>query len=428
MIRHTIKRSTAVSSSLLTKRTTSNIIRLSSNTKPNGIMSSSSCHTNLTQWTYRNLQQFQTPTIRSLTTTSTNTTSTTTAAATATTNKSKTVGDIFLDNLGKIFLTTICLIITALIRSSLATTNQNNTRKYIEKYSILDPFEIHDLRLANEDIVDKNVWDWIVSTLWKKNKNDDNSDNIDDIEDDENMDYRKFISLVMTIMKEIQKNNDKQKEEEQKEFSTIQLSYLLDRIVIALLQKKHQQEQEKKTKQQMILGDNQSEYNDIYVNEINQVDDNGKLDLSLLLVAFSLCLNSTIRDRVEALFDIMVHKQEKQQQQNKKEGNISDTLVNKKYIIEMIGYLQDTCQLVPDAQIITSETKYPVQQYRIGTPLELTNIGVTMKKDDLSDGALEEDVDRSLWTCDDFHQLLRSRAVCAWGECYVKKKGLDDRK
>jgi hypothetical protein len=72
----------------------------------------------------------------------------------------------------------------------------------------------------------------------------------------------------------------------------------------------------------------------------------------------------------------------------------------------MVGYLQDTCQLVPEAQIIATDKKYPTQQYRCGTPHEIVSW----------EGATDE-VD-----VDGFAAILRSKSVCAWGECYHKKK------
>eukprot|EP00558_Chaetoceros_sp_UNC1202_P005754 CAMPEP_0197247850 /NCGR_PEP_ID=MMETSP1429-20130617/32517_1 /TAXON_ID=49237 /ORGANISM="Chaetoceros sp., Strain UNC1202" /LENGTH=92 /DNA_ID=CAMNT_0042708881 /DNA_START=81 /DNA_END=356 /DNA_ORIENTATION=+ len=62
--------------------------------------------------------------------------------------------------------------------------------------------------------------------------------------------------------------------------------------------------------------------------------------------------------------------------------------VSEKNIIKMIGYLQSTCQLVPESQIIESETKYPVQEYTVGSPMELTYLGKEMKKDELSNEAM----------------------------------------
>jgi len=105
------------------------------------------------------------------------------------------------------------------------------------------------------------------------------------------------------------------------------------------------------------------------------------------------------------------------------EASIDSTHVPEPCIVDMVAYLQQTCQLVPDSQIIESQVKYPIQEYRIGTPLELAAMGKTLKKKELSKEC--RDGPEKLWTCDDFHHLLRSKSVCAWGECYVKKQSLD---
>jgi hypothetical protein len=93
----------------------------------------------------------------------------------------------------------------------------------------------------------------------------------------------------------------------------------------------------------------------------------------------------------------------------------------------MVGNLQKTCQLVPDAQIVETTTKYPYQTHRIGTPQELVGMGQIMKKEELSEKACAPKED-SFWSCQDFHHLLRSKSVCAWGECYVKTRSLDHSK
>mmetsp|Transcript_9868 Transcript_9868/g.12489 ORF Transcript_9868/g.12489 Transcript_9868/m.12489 type:complete len:398 (-) Transcript_9868:220-1413(-) len=325
------------------------------------------------------------------------------ATATAESSSKKTVGDIFLDNLGKVFLSTIGLIVAALVRSSMATTNKNDLRTKIEELASLDPFEIDDLKIANHDL-DKHVMELIFKGVLEQfsfqSRNDigsgvDKSDglgNEDDIrhyqyQANTRVKYEDFVNVVMNIMKGLKG-----------EGFTIELGHLLDRVVIGLLEKQELS---------------------------HRREDDGKLDLNLLLVALTLCMNGTIRERTEILFDIMTAttiKSPEQSDASNGQKNQSNQVVTEKQIIEMVKYLQDTCQLVPDAQIVESETKYPIQEYKVGTPSELVQMGKIMKKDELSDSALAED--KGSWTCDDFHHILRSRAVCAWGECYVKTKGL----
>jgi hypothetical protein len=156
------------------------------------------------------------------------------------------------------------------------------------------------------------------------------------------------------------------------------------------------------------------------------------------LVALSLALNGSVRERVEALYNILIDDDEDQNEIESEgiQGQIEATIVDyqqkfdstrgrvieEKDVVQMVGFLQKTCQLVPDAQIIASDTKYPVQEYIVGSPVQLTIHGKEMKKEELSEDALG-DGERG-WSCDDFHHLLRSKSICAWGECYVKRKGL----
>ena len=147
------------------------------------------------------------------------------------------------------------------------------------------------------------------------------------------------------------------------------------------------------------------------------------LEFSLLLVALTLSMKGTIRDRVEILYSLLQDGAESQQNDMGGEET-KPPAVKEKDVVRMVGYLQKTCQLVPDAQIVESEVKYPIQEYKVGSPFELVHIGKEMKKEELSADALAGG--EMEWTCDDFHHLLRSRSVCAWGECYVKKKGLID--
>ena len=72
-----------------------------------------------------------------------------------------------------------------------------------------------------------------------------------------------------------------------------------------------------------------------------------------------------------------------------------------------MGYLQDTFQLAPDTQVIMADTKFPVQQYKVASPNEMVSW----------DGPPNDLIDVQA-----FADILRSKSVCAWGECYFKKK------
>ena len=271
-----------------------------------------------------------------------------------------TVSDLFLDNLGTMFLSAIGVIIAGLVRSSYGTSNRIAAREALEKQTELDPLEIHELRLANGPEFNTEVMKAILAYF-----------------SNQKMTYDSFVSHVLNVMRN-----------QYDEKFTIQLGHLLDRVATRNIQ-------DQKDNVESFEGDN-----------------DGKLDLDLLLTILSLALDSSVADRVDILFQIM-------QMQQRSISNDNDNVVSEAQILRMIDILQRTCQLVPDAQILeTEEQKYPLQQYHVATPNEMLSIAKTSQKEKLSQQALENDE----WDCHDFHIMLRSKAICAWGECYNKTK------
>ena len=59
--------------------------------------------------------------------------------------------NIFLDNLGKIFMATIGTVIVTLVRSSKLGSHKTALKEDVEHSTTLDPMEIDDLRCANSD-------------------------------------------------------------------------------------------------------------------------------------------------------------------------------------------------------------------------------------------------------------------------------------
>lgn len=322
----------------------------------------------------------------------------------------KTPGDIFLDNLGTLFLSAIGLLILALVRSSKGTTNKNNLRSLIETCAALDPFEIDDLRTANDEFT-VQVFRDIRAQLeqkygWKL---------------DDRIDYKLFVSAVMQEMKGMKG-----------EQFTIQLGHLMDRVIVSILE----QQQQVDGRDGQGENDNVSDFNfdpQLQQQQQQQQQPQG-LELRLLLVVLTLAMNSTVRERVQVLYDILAtdsHNDSNDIIVDDQDEHMTDKIhVEENDVVKMVGYLQKTCQLVPDAQIVESKTKFPVQEYLVGSPRELVILGKMSKKEELSPNAvLDGNEGRRYgqeegWSCDDFHHLLRSRHVCAWGECYVKTKSL----
>ena len=142
---------------------------------------------------------------------------------------------------------------------------------------------------------------------------------------------------------------------------TIELGHLIDRAVIGALTEQGKSQEE-------------------------------EMPLPFWLAILSMALHSSTNDRIRILYEAM---------------ESDDSAVTYLHMQEMIGYLQVSSQLVPDSQVVMSDQKYPTQQYHRGTPSELIKWSGN---------------DNDLINIEAFAKILRSNAVCAWGECYLRKK------
>lgn len=244
--------------------------------------------------------------------------------------------NIFLDNLGKIFLGAIGLLIASLVRSSYGTSNKTKVREELEEQAALDPLEVDDLRVANSELTPE-----VFRTIMA---------DVQETFPEDTATYQDFVSCVRKTMARLKGDA-----------FTVELGYLVDRAVLAALREKGKREDE-------------------------------PVSLLFLLTALSMSLCSSVDDRITILFEAMHPK---------------DGTVKFKDIQAMVGCLQDTCQLVPDAQIVKGGRQYPTQQYERGTPDQLVQW----------EGSDQDDLDREA-----FSAVITSKAVCAWGECYNRRR------
>ena len=253
----------------------------------------------------------------------------------------------------------------------------------MENEALLDPLEIDDLRRANTDFT-IDVWNTIVERI----KNEFIARGVSSVT------YSQFLSLVMSVMKEMKG-----------EGFTIQMGHLIDRVVIAELERRRRDDKNNSLDE---------------VISVNQESD--ELPLSFLLASLSLALNSTVSDRVRVLYECMLLLDTDGcgEEPSTSSSSNNKNLVSEVQVESMIQNLQSTCQLVADAQIVETNSKVPYQTFRVGTGKELirrAREGYGGKK---GQPGVTREVDGPI-TMEDFHAILKSRTVCAWGECYIKK-------
>ena len=283
--------------------------------------------------------------------------------------------NIFLDNLGTIFLSVIGLIIASLVRSYYGTANRNRLRDAIEEQAALDPVEIDDLRVANSEL-QVDVFRTIMQQVQHAFPTP--TPLLSPSPSPQEITYEEFSQQVRRTMIGLKG-----------EAFTIELGHLIDRVVIAALQRHNKTTQD-------------------------------RMPLAFWFTVLSLALHSPVPERIQILYQVLQDQAAVTAEStiNQVDGDSTSTTdssssnnnkVSIRDVRQMVGYLQDTCQLVPDTQIVPTEEKYPTQQYERGSPEQL----VQWEQKQLAD----EEVD-----IDAFASILRSRSVCAWGECYHRKK------
>jgi hypothetical protein len=119
--------------------------------------------------------------------------------------------------------------------------------------------------------------------------------------------------------------------------------------------------------------------------------------------------------RIQFLFDAL-----------RDETNLMDEamepVVTRKQVERLVEHLQQTSQLVAETQIVDTEVKYPIPESRVGTAAELVSYALEGDEEDSpSSNDLANNPDLK-FTARDLGAVLQSYSVCAWGECYIKKK------
>lgn len=252
--------------------------------------------------------------------------------------KEKDDGNIFFDNIGKIFLSAIGVIILGLVRSSYGASNREKIREQIEDDASLDPLEIDDLRVANSEL-NPDIFRYILKEVSK-----DFPEGVSTYED--------FVHTVRSTMKSLKGDA-----------FTVELGHLLDRVVDFALTRHGKSR-----------------------------DDQVSTIFYLTALSLALDIDTSVSERIRLLFEVVGQQQ----------GNVAYEDVE-----QLVGYLQDTCQLATDTQVIKAENYIPIQEYKRGSPSEL--IAWDGNRDTVMD-------------LQSFNEILRSKSVCAWGECYFKKK------
>jgi hypothetical protein len=176
---------------------------------------------------------------------------------------------------------------------------------------------------------------------------------------------------------------------------TVQLGHILDRVAASALEKRGKS---------LVAGDD-------------------TMPILFWFTLLSLALSSPPKDRIDALYAVL-SSEHNNDQGEKTTPAAAGGGVTLSAVTELVGYLQDTCQLVPDAQVMATTHQYPLQQYDIASPVQLVDRYRVQhhKNKDKEQTTTEEDHLDNMVDKEQLWDMLTSNSICVWGECYKKKK------
>jgi hypothetical protein len=323
----------------------------------------------------------------------------------------------FLDNLGTIFLSAVGLVIAWLVRSYYNTKLRNALRDAVENNAVLDPIELDELRFANSNGLSVVQYNTVVERAISELQQLQHQSSPSPLS--EELSYPDFVQLVRSIL--VQSNT-----EGSPDHHTLQLGHLLDRVALDVITRKTQQQLQQQERQQQ-QNNNSCEW------EGEEKD--GTMPLQFWLVLLSLAVYGSPTDRIQILHELLQRANNINANDGDGGGSDHNTTTTTTAsatpgmtVSDLVGYLQQTCQLVPDAQIVATSRQYPLQEYVLAEPWQLVeradvptnHLLLVVNADDSSSN---DNNNKTLCpTIDEFAAILRSKSVCAWGECYHKKK------
>jgi hypothetical protein len=292
--------------------------------------------------------------------------------------------NLLLDNMGKIFFGIVASIVAVLIRSSKSNSNKKKIETSIEETSCLDPVEIEDARLANQDLTPQ-IYEGVISSIY-------------DHFPKHEATYSEFIGAVVGGMK-------KGKFQNVVGF-TVQMGHLFDRVIFKILESgRYAVDTNGDTVPVAVVVEGETATK-------KKIDEDQKLPILLLCVALSMGLYSTVDERIDSLYKVL----------QKAEGlSFEDENVSEAAVGELVEHLRQTCQLSSDQQVIEDGPKYPIQEWKIGAGPELVTRS-RMLRDGVNyvEGTVNEITgdQGSVVSREQFAMIIKSRAVGAWGECF----------
>lgn len=150
-------------------------------------------------------------------------------------------------------------------------------------------------------------------------------------------------------------------------------------------------------------------------------DGGDAMSIDEMVTGTSMIVNGSVEERLLCLFGLMLRNDTTASE------TLSNATISRTQIAQLVSHLIRTCQVPSEKQVLpinnTYEDKFPFQKFTIESPNTLVDhaIAAKIKEKEMS----EDHID--LFTFEEFSDLLKSKQICIWGECFSKRSKKRDK-
>lgn len=149
-----------------------------------------------------------------------------------------------------------------------------------------------------------------------------------------------------------------------------------------------------------------------------------KIDVDAMLVAFSMAVKGAVDERLQCLFNLATRapvSASDDESDAEAAESVDGREISQGELERLLQLLLETYQIPSEKRVLPVEEKYPFQVYKSADAHDLLSAAVQAQVADKKISA-DEANERSAYTFEAFSQIMRSKQVCLWGECFANAK------
>lgn len=151
-------------------------------------------------------------------------------------------------------------------------------------------------------------------------------------------------------------------------------------------------------------------------------DNEQKNEVDAQLVAFSMAVKGAVDERLKILFNLAIKAPAASSSEEESADEEDDREISQGDLERLLQLLLETYQVPSEKRVVAEADKqYPFQEFRSASAHDLLEAAVQAEVDNKKLTAAEANA-RTAYTFEAFSQIMRSKQVCLWGECFANSK------